>query len=120
LDGWPILVGKDARGNDQLTTRHAAPGDLFLHVRAASGSHVIVPTPRGKSVPKETLLDAAELACLYSSRARAEHNEVDYTERRHVRKPKGSPPGLVELLRARTLRVLRDDARRQRLGQPKT
>ena len=118
LDGWPILVGKDARGNDQLTTRHAAPEDLFLHVRGASGSHVIVPTPRGKSVPKETLLDAAELACLYSSRARAEHNEVDYAERRHVRKPKGSPAGLVELARAKTLRVLRDDARRQRLCAP--
>jgi predicted ribosome quality control (RQC) complex YloA/Tae2 family protein len=120
LDGWPILVGKDARGNDQLTTRHAAPGDLFLHVRAASGSHVIVPTPRGKTVPKETLLDAAELACLYSSRATAEHNEVDYAERRHVRKPRGSPAGLVAVERCKTLSVRRDDARRARLGQRKT
>ena len=82
-------MGKEARGNDRLTLHEASPHDLFLHVRGASGSHVLVTTPRGKSVPKETLLDAAELACLYSQRAKAEHNEVDYVERRHVRKPQG-------------------------------
>ena len=124
LDGWAILVGKDARGNDSLTLHKARPWDLFLHVRASSGSHVIVPTPRGKSVPKETLLDAAELACLYSERAAAEHNEVDYVEKRHVRKPKGSPAGLVELALSKTLRVRRDLARRERLratpSQPMT
>ena len=115
LDGWTIRVGKESRGNDRLTLHEAAPHDLFLHVRGASGSHVLVTTPRGKSVPKETLLDAAELACLYSQRAKAEHNEVDYVERRHVRKPKGTPAGLVELARASTLRVRRDDVRRARL-----
>jgi predicted ribosome quality control (RQC) complex YloA/Tae2 family protein len=114
-DGWTMRVGKDARGNDRLTLHEAAPHDLFLHVRGASGSHVIVTTPRGKSVPKETLLDAAELACVHSQRAKAEHNEVDYTERRYVRKPRGSPAGLVELERSKTLRVRRDDARRARL-----
>lgn len=116
-DGWEILVGRDAAGNDRLTMRHARPGDLFLHVRGASGSHVIVPTPRGKSVPKETLLDAAELACMHSSRAAAPHNEVDYVPRRYVRKPRGSAAGLVELTRCSTLRVTRDDARRNRLRQ---
>lgn len=124
LDGWAILVGKDARGNDSLTLKKAQPGDLFLHVRGGSGSHVIVPTPRGKSVPKETLLDAAELACLYSERSAAEHNEVDYVEKRHVRKPKGSPAGLVQLAMSKTLRVRRDLPRRERLratpSQPMT
>jgi predicted ribosome quality control (RQC) complex YloA/Tae2 family protein len=114
-DGWRILVGKDARGNDRLTRDEARPEDLWLHVRAAPGSHVVVPTPRGKTVPKETLLDAAELACLYSARAKAEHNEVDYVERRHVTKRKGAPPGEVTLARAKTLRVRRDDERRRRL-----
>jgi predicted ribosome quality control (RQC) complex YloA/Tae2 family protein len=114
-DGWTLRVGKDARGNDRLTLHEAAPHDLFVHVRGASGSHVLVTTPRGKSVPKETLLDAAELACVYSQRAKAEHNEVDYVERRHVRKPRGSPAGLVELDRSKTMRVRRDDSRRERL-----
>ncbi len=115
LDGWPIWVGRNARESDALTLHAAKPGDLFLHVRGAPGSHVIVPTPRGKTVPKETLLDAAELACLFSKRSEAERNEVDYVERRHVRKPKGAAPGLVTVERAKTLSLRLDAARRARL-----
>lgn len=114
-DGWRILVGRDARGNDALTLHEARPDDLWLHVRGAGGSHVVVPTPRGKSVPLETLLDAAELACLHSTRREAEHNEVDHVPRRYVRKPRGAPPGTVTLEREKTLRVRRDPARRERL-----
>ncbi|MDA1196204.1 MAG: NFACT RNA binding domain-containing protein, partial [Planctomycetota bacterium] len=114
-DGWTILVGRDARGNDELTMKHARPGDLFLHVRAAAGSHVIVPTQRGKTVPRDTLLDAAQLACHFSERRAADRNEVDYTPRRYVRKPRGSPAGLVRLERSRTLTVARNESQRERL-----
>ncbi|MDJ0521343.1 MAG: NFACT RNA binding domain-containing protein [Planctomycetota bacterium] len=114
-DGWRILVGRDARGNDELTLREARPGDLFLHVRGATGSHVVVPTPRGKTVPRDTLLDAAELACHFSERRAADHNEVDHTPRRYVRKPKGAAPGLVRLERSKTLSLRRDETRRARL-----
>ena len=114
-DGWRILVGRSARQSDELTLKVAKPHDLFVHVRATEGSHVIVPTPRGKTVPKETLLDAAELACLFSKRAKAEHNEVDYVQRRHVRKPRGSAPGFVLFSRESTLGLRLDPARRARL-----
>ncbi len=114
-DGWRILVGRDARGNDELTLKQAGPGDLFLHVRGATGSHVIVPTPRGKTVPRDTLLDAAELACHFSERRAAEHNEVDYTPKRYVRKPRGAPAGLVRVERSKTLTLRLDEARRARL-----
>jgi predicted ribosome quality control (RQC) complex YloA/Tae2 family protein len=114
-DGWRILVGRDARGNDELTLKHAGAGDLFLHVRGATGSHVIVPTPRGKTVPRDTLLDAAELACHFSERRAAEHNEVEYTPRRYVRKPRGVPAGLVRVERSKTLGLRKDESRRARL-----
>ncbi len=114
-DGWRILVGRDAHGNDELTLKHATPLDLFLHVRSATGSHVIVPTPRGQTVPRDTLLDAAELACHFSERRAADRNEVDYTPRRYVRKPRGAPAGLVRLERSKTLTLRRDEARRRRL-----
>ena len=64
---------------------------------------------------RETFLDAAELACHFSPRAKAERNEVDYTPRRYVRKPKGSPAGLVHVDRAKTLSLRKDEARRARL-----
>ncbi len=114
-DGWEIRVGKSAADSDALTLRASRPHDLFLHVRSVPGAHVIVPTPRGKTVPKETLLDAAELACLFSKRSEAETNEVDYTERRYVRKPKGAKAGLVLVERAKTLSLRKDDTRRDRL-----
>jgi predicted ribosome quality control (RQC) complex YloA/Tae2 family protein len=118
-DGWEIRVGKSARDNDELTLRSARPHDLFLHARASPGSHVIVPTPRGKTVPRDTLLDAAELACVFSDRRDAERNEVDYTPRRYVRKAKGAPAGQVVLERSKTLAIRRDDGRRRRLlGRP--
>ena len=114
-DGWRILVGKDARGNDRVTLREARPEDLFLHVRGARGSHVIVPTPRGKTVPKETLLDAAQLAALHSALKDADRAEVEYAPRRHVTKPRKAPPGEVLVQRGKTLVVRREEERRARL-----
>ena len=114
-EGWRILVGRNARGNDRLTLHQARPCDLFLHVRGGAGSHVIVPTPRGKSVPRDTLLEAAELACWFSDRRGAAWCEVDHVLKRHVRKPRKAPPGAVVLEGARTLRLRPDAARRRQL-----
>ena len=114
-EGWDVLVGKDARGNDRLTLRHARPNDLFLHVRGAPGSHVIVPTPTGQTVPLPTLLEAAELAVWYSARRGHPRVEVDHVPRRHVRKSRGAPPGEVVLDRIHTLVLDSDPARRARI-----
>ena len=114
-EGWRILVGRNAQGNDRLTLHQARPADLFLHIRGGSGSHVIVPTPHGKTVPRDTLLEAAELACWFSDRRGAPWCEVDHVVKRHVRKPRKAPPGAVVLERARTLRLRPDAARRRRL-----
>jgi predicted ribosome quality control (RQC) complex YloA/Tae2 family protein len=115
IDGWRILVGRDAKGNDRLTTREARPHDRWLHVRGAAGSHVVVPTPPGKTVPLGTLLDAAELAVHFSDRRGAPRAEVDHVERRHVAKPRKAPPGTVVLQQAKTLLLESDPARRDRL-----
>ena len=110
-----VLISRNARGNDRLTLHQARPGDLFLHVRGSSGSHVIVPTPRGKTVPRDTLLEAAELACWFSGNRGAAWYEVGHTLKRHVRKPRKAPPGAVVVERARTLRLQPDATRRRRL-----
>ncbi len=112
-EGWTILVGRNARGNDRLTLHHARPTDLFLHVRGATGSHVIVPTPRGKTVPRDTLLEAAELAVWFSDRRGATVAEVDHAPRRYVRKPRKAPPGLVSVERAKTLTLRPNESRRR-------
>ena len=115
-EGYPIFVGRNNRQNDRLTTRVARGNDLWLHVgQGQSGSHVVVRLPRGKTASLETMLDAATLA-VHFSRARGNPNcEVIYTQAKHVRKPKGLPPGSVIPSRTRSITVRHEAARLTRL-----
>lgn len=113
--GARILVGRGAKDNDALTLRIAKPHDLWLHARGVPGAHVVVPLSKGASCPSELLVDAALLAA-HHSEARGENPvEIAYTERRHVRKRKGTPPGQVLLDREKVLLLRVDSARLARL-----
>ena len=103
-DGLLILVGKNSRQNEEVTFRRAAPNDLWLHVRDAPGSHVIVKTG-GREAPDATLRQAAQLAAYYSQARGSTYVDVAYTERRYVRRIKGAGPGLVTHTREKTIRV---------------
>ncbi len=122
-EGYPILVGRSNEENDRLSLRVARGNDVWLHVGGGrAGSHVIVRLPKGRTASLETLLDAAHVA-IHFSKARGEHRcPVVYTEARHVRKPKGLPPGRVVPHQVRELSVTRDEARLQRVlasgGEP--
>ncbi|MGZ3689465.1 MAG: NFACT RNA binding domain-containing protein, partial [Bdellovibrionota bacterium] len=89
-DGWPILVGRSKDENLELTFKHARGNDLWLHVRGRPGAHTVVPVPSGKSVPLETLLDAALLTLYYSGGESWGKTEVDYTFKKHVKRIKDS------------------------------
>lgn len=114
-DGMAILVGQNAAENDELTFRTAAGHDLWLHAQHGAGAHVVVRTPRGKTVPLETLLDAATLALHFSKFRGAGRGEVTYTERKHVTKPRHAPAGLVLVAAVKTLPIDVDPRRLERL-----
>jgi predicted ribosome quality control (RQC) complex YloA/Tae2 family protein len=106
-----ILVGKGAEQNDELTLHVAKPRDLWLHAKGHTGAHVVVPLAKGRDCPPEALVDAAHLAAHFSE-ARGERSvEVQYVARRYLRKPRGSPPGFVALMREKVL-VLRVEPER--------
>nr|MBP9112420.1 DUF814 domain-containing protein [Polyangiaceae bacterium] len=107
--GVPIWVGRDARRNDTLTQKVAKPHHLWLHARGAPGSHVVLAHAKGAVLTSENLLDAAHLAVHFSSLTKEVLLEVTYAEKRHVRKPRKSPPGAVVVDREKVL-VLRVDA----------
>ncbi|MBL9076111.1 MAG: DUF814 domain-containing protein [Planctomycetes bacterium] len=115
-EGYPILVGRDNEQNDRLTMRTANGNDVWLHIGGGRpGSHVVVRLPKGKTASLETLLDAATLA-VHFSKARGEPRiDVVYTQRKHVRKPKGLPPGAVVPSHTRTITVRADAQRLRRL-----
>jgi predicted ribosome quality control (RQC) complex YloA/Tae2 family protein len=93
-DGLTIYVGRTAQQNEQVTFRLGAPDDLWLHVRGAPGGHVIIKTG-GRDVPERTVEEAAALAAYYSSLRSSASVDVEIARRRHVRKVRGGPTGLV-------------------------
>lgn len=93
-DGNEILVGRNNKQNDNLTFRVARPDELWLHVQKIPGSHVIIRSNTNK-ITDQTLLEAATLAAYYSKARNLSKVAVDYTERKHVRKPSGAKPGFV-------------------------
>jgi predicted ribosome quality control (RQC) complex YloA/Tae2 family protein len=106
-DGWEALVGSSARGNATVTFDLARPDDLWLHARGVPGAHVVLRPPSGSSAqpPAAVLRGAAGLAARHSSARAAGQVDVDYVERRHVRRVPNGPPGLVRYTGERTLRV---------------
>ena len=94
-DGLTILVGRNNRQNDYLTLRLAAPEDIWLHVKDAPGAHVVLRVPPRQAAPDTSLLEAAQVAAYFSRVRQSGTVGVDYTRRRHVRKPRGAKPGMV-------------------------
>ena len=105
-DGFVILVGRTASDNDRLTFQMASPHDFWLHAADRTGAHVVVRNPgKLKELPRPALLAAAQIAAHFS-RARGKGKiEVHYTLRKHVRKGRGFPAGMVTLRNHRTLEV---------------
>jgi predicted ribosome quality control (RQC) complex YloA/Tae2 family protein len=114
-DGTVLLVGRDARSNDVLTTRVARPHDIWMHARGHAGSHVVMVMDKGAQPGGQALIDAATLAAHFSSARGEDVVEVAWCERRYVRKPRGSAPGLVSMSREKTIQLRMESARLQRL-----
>ncbi len=93
-DGFEIYVGKNNLQNEELTFRLASGNDWWFHAKGIPGSHVILKTD-GKTPPDRTFEEAARLAAHYSRARGGQRAEVDYVEKKHVKKPKGGKPGFV-------------------------
>lgn len=103
-EGYTILVGRNARQNEQVTFDLAGPDDLWLHARGVPGSHVVIRSG-GQPVSEATLAQAAGLAATYSA-ARAEGwVDVSVAPRRRVRRAPGGRPGMVVVEVERVVRV---------------
>lgn len=93
-DGFDIYVGKNNYQNEELTFKFAQGNDIWMHAKKTPGSHVIIHT-NGREVPDRTYEEAGSLAVYYSKAKTAPKAEVDYIERKFVKKPAGAKPGFV-------------------------
>jgi predicted ribosome quality control (RQC) complex YloA/Tae2 family protein len=110
-DGLTILVGRSKEANDRVTFRLGNGRDWWFHAQGIPGAHVIVRNPGGGPLPERTLREAAWLAAYYSQRRQEGKLDVDYVQRKHVRKIMGGEPGQVTYAHNQTVLVDLSDKR---------
>lgn len=94
-DGFHIYVGKNNFQNDELTFKFATGNDWWFHAKKMPGSHVVVKMGNATELPDRTFEEAARLAAYYSKGREQEKVEIDYIQKKHVKKPAGAKPGFV-------------------------
>ena len=104
VDGYTVLVGKNNKQNDYLTTKIADKDDIWFHTKDIHGSHVILRHPK-QNIPIDTLEKCAKLAAYYSKAKLSTNVPVDYCPVKFVKKPNGSKPGMVLYTNNKTLYV---------------
>lgn len=113
-EGFVILAGRNNLQNDKLTLRQARKDDLWFHVQKAPGTHIIVRS-EGKTVPQQTILEAAQTAAWFSKgNSQVEtvsggQIPVDFCPVANVKKPAGAKPGMVIYTDYQTLMVTARD-----------
>ena len=105
-DGATAYVGRSPKDNERVTFSQGGPDDWWFHTRGIPGAHVILKLADPRATPtEEQIVGAAALAAGQSRAADAQSVEVDYTQRKHVRKQGGGRVGLVWYTDFKTVRV---------------
>ena len=113
--GLRILVGRNNRQNDRLTTKDADKRDVWLHTQKIHGSHVILCTG-GAEPDGQSLMEAASLAAYFSQAQGSTKVPVDYTPVKFVKKPAGAKPGMVVYTTCQTMLADPDESLVKRLA----
>lgn len=94
-DGYDIYVGKNNLQNEYITFQLATGNDWWFHAKGVPGSHVLVKTNGETDMPDATFEEAGRLAAHFSKNRGQDKVEIDYIQKKHIKKPAGSKPGFV-------------------------
>ena len=114
-DGYDIYVGKNNYQNEELTFKFATGNDWWFHAKGMPGSHVIVKS-RNEELPDRVFEEAGKLAAYYSKGRTAPKVEIDYIQKKHIKKPNGAKPGFVVYYTNYSLMAEPDISRLQELS----
>jgi predicted ribosome quality control (RQC) complex YloA/Tae2 family protein len=112
---YTILVGRNAKENDELLRQWTRGNDFWMHTRDVPGGYVFIKSIAKKTIPLETLLDAATLALLYSKAKESRKADLYYTQVKYLRRVKDGKTGLVIPTQEKNFSIEMDDKRVQRL-----
>ena len=94
-DGYDIYVGKNNYQNEEVTFKIASGNDWWFHTKTIPGSHVIVKSKGLSELPDHIYEIASNLAAYYSTGRDQSKVEVDYVQKKELRKVSGAAPGYV-------------------------
>ncbi|MCR5732872.1 MAG: NFACT RNA binding domain-containing protein [Sphaerochaetaceae bacterium] len=109
--GFDILVGRNAKENDELLRHHVRGSDTWIHTRDFPGGYVFIRAKKDKSIPLEVLLDGANLAIHYSKAKNQGKADLYYTQVKYLRRAKDGKTGLVIPTQEKNLSVTMDEKR---------
>lgn len=100
---FTVICGRNNAQNDRLT-KSLSEEDLWLHVKTFHSSHTAVLTG-GNTPTDEVIKFAAEVCAYYSEAQQNDKVAVDYTFKKHVKKPAGSRLGFAVYTNFKTILV---------------
>lgn len=114
-NGWDLIVGRNAKENDEILRSYTRGSDIWMHTRDFAGGYVIIKAVRDKTVPLPVLLDAASLAIHFSKAKKSGKADLYYTHVKYLRRVKGAKTGLVLPTQEKNLQAELDEERVKRL-----
>ena len=104
--GAIVYIGKNNKQNDIVTFKMGRPNDIWMHAKDIPGSHIIIKT----EIPlDEKELQLVAMLSAYFSKAKDSSNiPIDFTFKKHVKKPAGAKPGFVIYDNQKTIFVTPD------------
>ncbi len=107
--GKVIMVGRNARENEELSVKVARGNDMWFHVEAGTGSHVILRYDKKAEFQKGDIRDACILALYFSKMRNEKGGNIVYTYCKYVKKPKRSKMGYVTYYNNKTKYITLDE-----------
>lgn len=94
LDDYDIYIGKNNFQNEEVTFKIASGNDWWFHTKGIPGSHVVVKCINPE-LPNEIYEIAGGIAAYYSKARNQEKVEIDYTQKKNLKRVNGAAPGFV-------------------------
>ena len=114
-NGWDIIIGRNAKENDEILRSYTRGSDLWMHTRDFSGGYIIIKAQKDRTVPLPVLLDGASLAIHFSKARKNGKADLYYTQVKYLRRVKGGTTGLVLPTQEKNLNATEDEERVRRI-----
>lgn len=93
-DDYEIYIGKNNFQNEEVSFKIASGNDWWFHTKTIPGSHVVVKS-KTDELPDKLYEIAGGLAAYFSKARNQEKVEIDYTQKKNLKRVNGAAPGFV-------------------------